>query len=60
MNYPELNGKQWIAVQMKCKGEKNWRDGMFYINRGLPVFASYGSDITEKVVDWRYVSVDNK
>lgn len=54
MKYPELNGKQWVAVQMKFNGQENWRNGMFYINCGQPVFASYGSEVTDKVTEWRY------
>ena len=54
MSYPELNGKSFIPVQIKLKNQSIWRNGMFYLNGGKPVFASYGIDVTEKVAEWKY------
>ena len=53
MSYPELNGKSFIPVQIKLKNQSIWRNGMFYLNGGKPIFASYGSNLTDKVELWR-------
>ena len=54
MTYPELDGKQWVAVEVKLSGWNNWRSGMFYYNGGKPVFACFGNNVTERVIEWRY------
>lgn len=55
MKYPEIgNGASQVFVEMRLKGQSNWRKGMFYWNGSKPCFASYGSVVTEKVEEWRY------
>ena len=54
MNCPELNGLQWVAVEMRLEGQTNWRRGMYYLSGGRGFFVSYGSDVTTMVVEWRY------
>ena len=52
MEYPERRDCQ---VEVKIHDmESSWRPALFYWNGGVPTFAQYGSDITIKVVAWRY------
>lgn len=55
MIYPELNEKSYITIQIKLKGQSNWRKGMFYLNGGKPMFCSFGSNVTEKIEEWKYI-----
>lgn len=52
MEYPE---KSSCHVEVKIHSmESEWRPALFYWNGGVPTFAQYGTDITVKVVAWRY------
>lgn len=52
MEYPD---KSSCRVEVKIHSmESAWRPALFYWNGGVPTFAQYGSDITEKVIAWRY------
>ena len=55
MDYPKIeNGASQVFITMRLKGQSNWRKGMFHWSGGKPVFASYGSVVTDKVIEWRY------
>ena len=53
--YPEYKNNQ-ARVMLKTSSGHICR-GMFYWNGGKPVFASYGTDITDKVVAWDYFEI---
>jgi hypothetical protein len=52
MDYPKYCGDCARVVVTTKDGRK--RKAMFYWNGNKPTFASYGSDISEKVIDWDY------
>ena len=51
---PETNGS-WRSVYIKTikNGTERIAKGMFYMNGGNPVFASYGSPVPN-VTEWAY------
>ena len=53
MEYPVIENN-FVLVEIRLKDQSNWRKAMFYRNGCRPVFASYGSDVTDKVIEWRY------
>jgi len=52
MNYPKYEGDCARVIVTTKNGRK--RKAMFYWNGSKPTFASYGTDITELVIDWEY------
>lgn len=50
--YPKYTGDCARVVVTTEDGRK--RKAMFYWNGNKPIFASYGIDISEKVIDWEY------
>jgi len=52
MKYPKYVGDSAKVIVTLKDGRK--RKAMFYMNGKKPTFASYGSDISEKVIDWVY------
>lgn len=52
---PECNGS-FALVMIETEAGSITR-GMFYWSGGKPVFASYGTDITDKVVAWDYFEI---
>ena len=56
MKYPKYIGDCARVIVTLKDGRK--RKAMFYMNGKKPTFASYGSDISEKVIDWEYREED--
>ena len=52
MNYPSREG----IVEVRKKGKAVWTVALYYKNGLKPVFAQYGSEITDQVEEWRYKS----
>lgn len=52
MKYPEYKRNQAKVIVTTKSGNK--RKAMFYWNGNKPTFASYGTDITDSVIDWEY------
>lgn len=50
MNYPKQHIPIYIFLSNGVKTK-----GMFYWNGGKPTFVSYGTDITDVVINWEYV-----
>ena len=58
MKYPQYTNNQ-AGVIVTTKSGNRCR-AMFYWNGGKPTFASFGSDITEHVIDWEYDPTPNR
>ena len=52
MEYPKYTNNQAKVIVTTKSGNK--KRAMFYWNGGKPTFASYGTDITDSVIDWEY------
>ena len=50
--YPHYDG-DFARVIVKTKDGRKTK-AMFYWNGGKPTFASYGTDISDSVIDWEY------
>lgn len=53
MRYPIVERNGQVKVLIKLRGQSIWREGMFYMNGGKPTFASYGTDVTANVDEWK-------
>lgn len=55
MEYPKEN----IVLLLHLEGGRRTK-GFFYMNGTKPTFASYGTEITDKVIGWEYITQTKK